>query len=292
MLRDNWDDLRFILAVTEEGTLSGAAKRLEVNHATVLRRVAQFEESSGIELFDKTLRGYALRREHGAIIEAARQVESSVQLVERLLVGRKMPLSGVVRITASDSLSQSVLTPILAQMATELPDIFASLISSDANFDLARVEAEIIVRPAPAVPNQLVARSPAKMGFGLFRARKSGVRNCWLELSGIISKSPPARWMADNVPDAQMGGGAESFGTIREMTASGLGLGALPNVIGEADVRLERVWGAMPDLSVPIWVANHADFADVPRIIVVRDYLCDALARQAQVLLGSVQTQP
>ncbi|MCB2152823.1 MAG: LysR family transcriptional regulator, partial [Rhodobacteraceae bacterium] len=60
MQRDNWDDLRFVLAVAEEGSVSGAARRLGVNHATVLRRIAAFEEATGVEIFDKTARGYAV----------------------------------------------------------------------------------------------------------------------------------------------------------------------------------------------------------------------------------------
>ena len=49
-----WDDLRFVLSVAEEGTLSGAARTLGVNHSTVLRRVAAFEAEKGVQLFERT----------------------------------------------------------------------------------------------------------------------------------------------------------------------------------------------------------------------------------------------
>jgi len=39
MHRDNWDDLRYVLAVAETGSVSAAARMLKVNHATVLRRI-------------------------------------------------------------------------------------------------------------------------------------------------------------------------------------------------------------------------------------------------------------
>ncbi len=60
MHSDNWDDLRYVLAVAETGSVSGAARRLGVNHATVLRHVAAYEARHGIELFDKSARGYAV----------------------------------------------------------------------------------------------------------------------------------------------------------------------------------------------------------------------------------------
>src|SRR5690606_22822805 len=49
-MRENWDDLRFLLAVAEEGSVSGAARRLGVNHATVLRRIASYEATAGVEI--------------------------------------------------------------------------------------------------------------------------------------------------------------------------------------------------------------------------------------------------
>lgn len=39
----NWDDLRFVLAVADQGSVSAAARDIGVTHATVLRRVAAFE---------------------------------------------------------------------------------------------------------------------------------------------------------------------------------------------------------------------------------------------------------
>ena len=43
----NWDDLRYVLAVADTGSVNAAAKVLGVNHATVLRRIASFEETCG-----------------------------------------------------------------------------------------------------------------------------------------------------------------------------------------------------------------------------------------------------
>lgn len=37
--RVDWDDLRFALAVADGGSVAAAARRLGVNHTTVLRRI-------------------------------------------------------------------------------------------------------------------------------------------------------------------------------------------------------------------------------------------------------------
>ena len=48
-----WDDLRYVLAVAEAGSLAGAARELRVNHSTVLRRIAAFEQQLGLRLFER-----------------------------------------------------------------------------------------------------------------------------------------------------------------------------------------------------------------------------------------------
>ena len=53
-----WDDLRFVLAVTEEGSAQRAAVTLSVRASTVHRRISAVEESLGVRLFDRLKTGY------------------------------------------------------------------------------------------------------------------------------------------------------------------------------------------------------------------------------------------
>jgi molybdenum-dependent DNA-binding transcriptional regulator ModE len=49
------NDLRCVAAIVETGSLSGAARRLHVNHATVFRRLAQMEEKLGVAEINSSL---------------------------------------------------------------------------------------------------------------------------------------------------------------------------------------------------------------------------------------------
>jgi len=55
----DWDDVRYFLAVARGGSVRAAAERLGVNHSTVLRRIAQFEERLGVHMFESCLRATA-----------------------------------------------------------------------------------------------------------------------------------------------------------------------------------------------------------------------------------------
>ncbi|MEJ2029914.1 MAG: LysR family transcriptional regulator, partial [Maritimibacter sp.] len=72
----DWDDIRFVLAVAREGTLSGAARLLGVNHATVLRRVNGFENRLGVTVFDRTARGYRLAPHRENLLNAMQDMET------------------------------------------------------------------------------------------------------------------------------------------------------------------------------------------------------------------------
>ena len=137
---EDWDDLRFVLAVAEEGTVSAAARRLAVNHATVLRRIARFEDRHGM-VFDKTPRGYSLAQGRQDLVSAARDVDRAVMGVSRILAGARLPLTGEVRVTSTDSLCVHLLPAMVAQIVADLPGLAVTLVSSNAHLDLARIEA-------------------------------------------------------------------------------------------------------------------------------------------------------
>ena len=279
-MRENWDDLRFVLAVAEEGSVNAAARRLGVNHATVLRRVAAYEEASGVTLFDRTARGYSVPGAQKRVIEAAREVDRAVQAVRRMLQGARAPLAGEVRVTSTDTFCQFVLPPVIADLRRNAPDLRVELLCSNAHLDLARIHAEITVRPAEKLSDELVGEAAARLGFGLFR--RKGSETCdWLGICGPLARSVVGRWMAAEVAPARIAACADSFPVLREITAAGQGMAVLPDFLGREDARLEPVTGLFPQMAVDIWVASHADLADIPRIAETRRALTRALAAMA-----------
>jgi DNA-binding transcriptional LysR family regulator len=67
----DWDDVRYFLAVARGGSVRAAAERLGVNHATVLRRIAQLEERLGAQMFEKLPSGYRLTAAGEEVLEFA-----------------------------------------------------------------------------------------------------------------------------------------------------------------------------------------------------------------------------
>ncbi len=66
-----WDDVRFFLAASREGSLSGAARALSVDHVTVGRRIVALEGRLGAKLLTRTPEGLAATSAGQAILKPA-----------------------------------------------------------------------------------------------------------------------------------------------------------------------------------------------------------------------------
>ena len=280
----NWDNLRYVLAVADRGSLSAAAKTLGVNHATVLRRVAAFEEEHGGPVFEKTASGYRVLADRARVIEAAREVANAMVSVERLMDGARAPVRGVVRISSTDSLCQVVLPSFMARMQAALPELRLDYFSSNAHLDFARLQADIAVRPAERLPDELSGETNAHLTFRTYSApsRPGG----WVGMAGPLVRSAPAAWMAANVEPEAIAGGADSFVVLRELCRAGVGVAILPVYLGEGVPGLVARPELMADIRVPVWVASYTELRDVPRIRIVREHLLAHLAEQADLLGG------
>lgn len=284
MHTSSWDNLRFVLSVADKGSLSAAAKSLGVNHATVLRRVAAFEEEHGGAVFEKTASGYRVLPDRARVIEAAREVANAMVSVERLMHGARAPVRGVVRVSSTDSLCQVILPPLAARIQAASPELRVDIISSNNHLDFARMQADIAVRPAVRLPDDLAGETSAGMAFRAYSAPDA--RAAWLGMSGPLARSAPAAWMAANVPPEAIAGGADSFMVLRELARSGIGAAVLPAYLGENVRGLVPRPELMPEVAVPIWVATYSELRDVPRIRIVREQLLAHLASREALLMG------
>ena len=90
----NWDDVRFFLALCREGSVSRAGKLLDVNHTTVARRIAAFEETLGTRLFDRKLDGNTMTQAAENMYDKALEMESHALAIDRTMAGQDAELRG------------------------------------------------------------------------------------------------------------------------------------------------------------------------------------------------------
>src|SRR5438045_1481215 len=142
----DWDDVRYFLAVSREGSVRAAAERLGVNHATVLRRIAQLEERLGVHMFEKLPSGYRLTAAGEEVLEFADQMEASSHLLETRVFGRDQSVRGLLRVTLAPPLATHLLMPDFADFARLHPDIEMEILSTGELANLTNREADVAIR--------------------------------------------------------------------------------------------------------------------------------------------------
>jgi len=284
MNRENWDDLRFVLAVAETGSVNRAGQRLGVTHATVLRRVAAFEAHNGEPIFLKSPNGYKVLPGKMPVIEKARQVQETMLGLAQDRAAQQNAPSGAGRITSTDTLCQLVLPKMVRKISRLYPALDISLLSTNQRLDFSRLIADISVRPAPSLEPALVGEMVGQLGFAVYHRRKA--ERHWLGLTGRLAASEPAKWMAEHVRPADIREVADSFLVLREMLAEGGGRAFLPCFVGDPDPRLERTPDQPATFSAPIWVAQQRELAQTARLKAVNEQLAMGFRAIAPLLAG------
>lgn len=273
-----WDDLIFVLAVADHGSVSAAATALSVNHATVLRRIAAFEERQGVRIFDKTPRGYQVSSDRRALLEVMRTAGEALSDVDRMIDAERPRLSGGLRITSTDTLAQFLLAPVIAGLSDEL-DLAVEFRAENAHVDFKRMEAHITVRPAVHLPNDLKGERAGTLWLGVYASSKDVPG--WLGMSGPLSRSVAAEWVRNNADFVDVS--SDSFLTLAALAASGKGKTLLPTFIGDNWPGLTCLEKPSKLPHVPLWVASHVDFANSGRLKRARRFIVEKLKEMPEL---------
>lgn len=294
----NWDDLRYILAVAQSGSLTRAARALAVDHTTVGRRVEAAEQALGLKLFARTRSGYVATADAERLLGEMRAVEDAVIALERAAHARKSTLDGVVRVTAPETFGSAYLAPRLAQLHHEHPRLGVSLNVTGAVLDLGRREAEVAVRMFRTPQEDLAVRRMGAVRYGLYASREylsrrplrgvSELRDHPLLSSEAFTRSKrpsavDARWLAKLCPDARPVLVCDVSLALLAACKASAGVALLPRYLGDADPSLERL--AAPDAPAePVWLTVHKDMRDMALVRTVLDFLATAMTRDAALL--------
>jgi DNA-binding transcriptional LysR family regulator len=295
MHRVDWNDLQFVLAVAEHGSLAGAARALGVNHTTVLRRVGAFEKQIGARVFERLPTGYVLTPAGEELALAARQMNETVIAVERRIVGRDRRLTGTVRVTATNTLASSLLPEPLAAFVAANPAVQVELTTSNAMVSLTKRDADLAVRATSDPPENLIGRRVATVAIALYAApayldAAGKVRDLeghtWVAPDDSLGHITIARWMASTLARARIALRADSVVSMRDVALTGVGVAALPCYLADRTPGLVRVHDPVRAMETGLWLLTHPDLRTTARVRALGDFLAEALGRERELIEG------
>ena len=280
----NWDDLRVFLAVARAGSLSGAARSLGVNHSTVFRRIAGFEEMLGVRLFERLPNGYALTPVGEETLSIVERIEGDVAMLDRTVTGQDLRLSGTVRITATDMLVFWLLPGHLRRFRAAYPGIEVEIVVGNEALNLSRRETDIALRIGNTPPETLVGRRVGRLEFAVYGApdylaARPGddlTRHDWIGLDS--AHAPLIRRFEQFLPGVRPAVRSNSVACTVRLAKAGLGLAVLPCAIADLKPDLIRFAEVPETFTLDLWLLTHEDLRHTARIRAVLDFLTPALA--------------
>jgi DNA-binding transcriptional LysR family regulator len=282
----DWDDLRFVLAVARAGSALRAADLLSVNQTTVLRRLAGVECALGSTLFERRKSGLTLTASGRVVVEAAERVEAEVERLQSVLAAQQRTLAGSVRLTTSETLAGRLVTPCLREFQRRHPGVMVELIVADRRLDLARGEADVALRASsrPEGAGIVARRLPdndwaiyGSRGYaaerGLPASREAIAGHDILGMEGQMAQLAGSVWLAASAPDAAVRFRSNSLTNLLTNIKAGLGLGALPTMIGDNEPELVRCFAPPPEIRAEMWLIVRESVKNEPHVRAFTDFL-------------------
>lgn len=273
----NWDDARFFLAVARCGTLRKAANQLQVDQATVGRRLTALESSLGSKLFIRTPKSFSLSPLGESMLADMMKMENAVQAIARKAAGGDESLCGNVRIATTDTLAEAFVIPALQDLRQRYPAITVTLLTALNITDIAYHSADLAIRGARPDDDELIIKRLATIEMGLYASPH------YLAQRGMPVKGEQLRghdllmFPRELVPRHWSNFGGETLFEpnavlqcnsqllLRSATRSGLGIGLLLSCLADHDPELVRLFPESKDW-VDIWLVLHPDLQRAARV--------------------------
>jgi DNA-binding transcriptional LysR family regulator len=189
----NWNDLRYLLAIAQGGSLSAAARRLRVDDTTVARRLAAAERALGARLIERVDGAMRPTPAGEVAIGHAERIEREMQDLQNRIGGADQAVAGTVRLTSVPLVVNRLLVPSLPALAAAHPLLRLELIAESRNLSLTKGEADIALRLArPRGGGTVVARRIGRLAYAVYGPgqRSAGGRRNADALPGSLTKKP------------------------------------------------------------------------------------------------------
>lgn len=265
-MTDQVSDLLFFAEVAKAGSITAAARRLDVPKSTISRRLIQLEERVGSKLFYKTTRKMTLTDLGEECLERCQRIGHEVDQARAFFEAVAKNPRGALRITMPTDVGIYWFADFLVQFTRDHPGLSLDLDFSPRRVDLVGERYDVAIRGGTLPSSSLVARRFLSIEWALYASP------AYLAAAGIPAKPedladhrfvlleahshPPELTLQNgrSVRTVEIDGAITSnaAGMVRALVCADGGIGQLPSRMCAADLeqgRLVRVlsdWGRPP----------------------------------------------
>lgn len=296
---DTIDGMRTVVAVIETGSFTAASERLGISKSLTSKYVNRVEEQLGVKLFHRTTRKLSVSQAGQDYYLQAQQVLDKFDQLYHQLHSNNQEASGHIRVTASQSFAEEMLSPIIPEFYVRYPNIQIDIIVTNQKLDLVEQGIDIAFRACELEDSNLRYRKVMSLQSSVYAApdlaKQYRHEPELKQLPCLIDSNlhSTARWpvVADTLHPKNAGNSlavlavfkSNSPRLIRQLTLSGVGASYQPDILAAPYVTkglLQKLdIGFMP-LKYPLNALYRGGSYQPERVKVFLDFVIDKLGAQ------------
>ncbi|NOU49804.1 LysR family transcriptional regulator [Pseudoalteromonas sp. JBTF-M23] len=280
----DWNSLKVLSLVARHGSISSAAKALNINYSTAFRRIEALEKSVGGQLFQRAAKGYVPTPLAEEMLTFAKQMLQSAENIERHIVGKEFQPKGVVKITAPYNIANRCLPTVIERINSAYPEITFEILASNESLNLNSRVADIAIRATDSPPEHLIGKKVSAIPWGMF------VSDCFFEKysaqpsletlgqypliggTGAMLNLAAFSWLEKHHSEA-ITIRCDELTSMSYFAQQGLGIAFLP--IDQSRSQIQQLDLFKPAKVSDIWLLMHPDLRNTKRVRIVFDYLAE-----------------
>lgn len=152
------NSLMIFAKVVETNSFSEAARRLSMPTSTVSRRIAELEAQLGVRLLERSTRSLRLTDVGSELLEHAQRSAELGDAVDNIVSNVVSDVSGVLRLSAPPSISDSLVVPLVNGFQGSYPNVRVSIFFTERYVDHIAEGIDLVFRFGALKDSSLIAR--------------------------------------------------------------------------------------------------------------------------------------
>ncbi len=265
------NDILLFATVVRQGAVTRGAEALDMPAATVSRRLAALEREVGARLIERSSRRFQLTDAGQAYYTAASRVIEDLESASAEVSGLVSRPAGHLRIAAPPDFAMTFLAPAVASFVARHPDITVALDLSPRRVDLIDEGFDLALRMGALEDSRLVSRRLTTLRRSMFASAAYAAahplpaepeqltRGRMVSLGtyaeyGTLVLSRRDRPSVKRAVTVEGQTTVNSLGMVRQLLLAGAGIGMLPDLFVQDDLKAKRVVRVLP-----LWEAPPVD---------------------------------
>lgn len=151
-------DLEFFVLIAREGSLSAAARALDLTPPAATKRLAQLESRLGVRLVNRTTRSISLTSEGETFLSHATRILDEIAEMEEAVTSARATPRGLLRVNATLGFGRTTIAPLVSEFAKKYPDVEVQVEVTDKPIDLVESGFDLAIRFGALPDKRLNAR--------------------------------------------------------------------------------------------------------------------------------------